>query len=135
MTTALKLTAGRQAPVFAYRDFTYANLATGVAKAIIELPAGAVVIGGALTITDSWDSSTSDSFVVGDADADEYLGATDGQAEARTELVPTGFVQTAPAYVTVTWTGVGDAPTAGAATVEVKYYVRGRAQFAQGLDA
>lgn len=100
----------------------------------IDLPHNAQVLGGALTITEAFDSETSDSFTVGDAaSVARYLGATDGQVEATTALVPTGFKTTGVTPVTVKWIRLSadTGPTEGAARLRVDYMVDKRAAFTQ----
>jgi hypothetical protein len=127
--------SGRQQLIVAYADVTFADLVSGTAKGIMELPPGAVVVDGDVTVDTAFNSATSDALVVGDATtANRYKTSYSIAAAGRTALVPTGFKTTAPSNINVTWTGVGAAPTAGAFTLRVSYYVRGRAQFAQGLD-
>jgi hypothetical protein len=105
---------------------------------LIELPANAVIIAGALNTYTAFNSGTSDVATVGDSGTgNRYKASATIAAAARQLLTATGLILTTAAQrlVGVTWTAVGTAATAGAATLEIEYYVRGRAQFAQGLDA
>jgi hypothetical protein len=133
---AFKKKSGRQQVIFAYADVDYTQLVSGTAKGIIELPPGAVILSGAVVVGTAWNSVTSDVLVVGDAgSANRYKTSYSIAATGRTALVPTGYQMTAPGNVNITWTGVGTAPSAGALRLEIEYYVVGRAQFSQGLDA
>lgn len=124
----------RQELVAAYVDFTFADLASGVDFPAIQLPAGAVVTGGDVTVKTAFNSATSDVVDVGDATVENrYLNDGALSAVARVPLVPTGFVTTPTQRdITLRWVGVSTAPTAGAARLSVQYYVQGRAAFAQG---
>ena len=124
--------AGRQCEDVAYVDVEYSDLTSGVAEGAVELPPGAVITGGKLVKSTAFDSATSDSLIVGDADDDDrYLTANDLQSAGISALTATGHEHTG-GDVTVTWTGAGTAPTAGKFTLAVHYYVRGRAQTTYG---
>lgn len=125
--------ANRQAPVVAEVDFAFGDLTTTVASNAIEVPQGAVVTGGFIVFDTAFNSETSDVFTVGDSgDADRYKASVDGSAAALTALVPTGYQYTATSNVSITWTGTGTAPTAGAGRLVIEYYVDGRSQHTQG---
>ncbi len=114
--------------------FTYLDLAPSASvQPAIELPGGAVVVGGQLVIDTAFNSATNDQIAVGDAaSAARYLGDTVVRTNgARTALVPTGFINTGPTDVTIRWTGTGAAPTAGAGRLQVEYYIRGRSTSTQ----
>lgn len=120
--------AGRQTVLSAYVDFTYTDLTSGTAAACIDLPGGAVVVGGAVRIDTAFNSGTSDALVVGDADtANRYKTSFSIAATGLTALVPDGAPYTARGQVKITWTAVGTAATAGAGTLRVDYIRRGRA--------
>lgn len=127
--------SGRQEKVVAYVDVALANLVSGAAAAAIDLPIGAIVLGGHVVVTTAFDGETSDSLDVGDASDANRFSATpiDLQVAALTDLDVTGFVATKDEpSVTVTWTGVGAAPTVGAFRLVVEYMVEKRAAFSQG---
>lgn len=132
---AIKKNSGRQGLIAAYVTISVADVVNNVAQAAIDLPIGAVVVGGALVTTEAWNSTSTDVMDVGDAtSATRY--ATDANIRAlnaRVALTPTGFVHTSsqPA-LTVTWTSGGGTPTTGKTRLEVQYYVQGRAEFSQG---
>jgi hypothetical protein len=123
----------RQAPTVAIVEFGFADLATGVGQVAIDLPSGAIVIGGEIIIDEVYNSSVSDTLEVGDSEAaTRYKGSVDGQALGRTALVPTGKeVKSATGSVMLEWTGSGDAPTTGAGRLIVEYILSGRGDFVQ----
>lgn len=136
--TAFKKQSGRQQPIFAYADFDFSQLVSGTFKGLIELPAQAVIIAGALVTYTAFNSATSDVAVVGDSGTtNRYKASATIAAAARQVITATGLivVTAVTRLIGIVWTGVSTAPTAGAGTLEIEYYVRGRAQFAQGLDA
>lgn len=128
--------ASRQELIVAHFDFTYADVpTTATAYAAMDIPANAVVVGGALIVRTAWNTGTTATFKLGDVtDDDRYTAsAIDLKTAARTALTMTGFVHTTTEKVlNVLPTYVGAAATAGAARVEVHYYVQGRAAFTQG---
>jgi len=130
---AITLQSGRQRSAWATVDFSYTDIATGVAAAAIKLPVGAVVVGGAVVVKTAFNSGTSDVIVVGDATtADRYKASTSIASAGRLALVPTGYaVLSTTREIKVTWTAVGTAASAGAARLEVEYIVPARADFSQ----
>lgn len=123
----------RQSPLIVIQKFTFADFVSGVAQNAIEVPANAICIGGDFVVDTAWNSATSDTFIVGDSgDTDRYKAAINGQTAARTALVPTGYKYTTQSNVSITWTGVGTAPTAGAGRLIMQYAVAGRAHATQG---
>ena len=129
---AITKAAGRQTPLIANVDFTYADLTSGSAIEAIDLPPGAIVIGGYLNITTAFNSGTTDLLEIGDgADADKFVaGGADNGSTAQTVLfdVAAQWTEyTAKDTVDVTWTAVGTAATAGAATLVVESIIDGRA--------
>jgi hypothetical protein len=131
---AITENSGRQEVISAYVDVSYADLASGTAADAIDLPVGAIVIGGAVVVTAAFNSATSDALVVGDsASSNRFKSSFSIAATGLTALVPTGYVALATtSKVRVTWTGVGTAPTAGAFRLRVDYIVEKRAAFSQG---
>jgi hypothetical protein len=135
MTTAVARSSARQHVISAYLDITYLNFVSGTDAAAIELPQGAVVVGGDVVVDTAWNSATSDVISVGDpVTYNRYLSAQSIAAAARTAIVPTGYIYIAPTLISVRWVGAGTAPSAGAGRVRVDYIVRGRSQFPQGKD-
>lgn len=129
----ISLQSGRQLSAWATVDFSYADLVSGAAAAAVKLPVGAVVVGGAVVVQTAWNSATSDALVVGDSGtANRYKSSFSIAATGRTALVPTGYqALSTTRELQVVWTGVGAAPSAGAARLEVEYIVPGRAEFSQ----
>lgn len=133
---AITKNPARQELIVAHFDFTYADApTTATAYAALDLPVNAVLVGGALIVKTAWNTETSATFKFGDAvDDDRYTGsAIDLKTAGRTALTLTGFVHTAlDNLLKVLPTYSGTAASAGAARVEVHYYVQGRAAFSQG---
>ena len=115
----------RQYPLVAYAEFTFADLVSGVASKLVELPLGAVVTGGYYIIDTAFDSGTSDAITIGDADdVDEYHADADAQAAVVSALTVTGIEVTADnTAVNIILTSVGTAATAGAGRLILEYVV------------
>lgn len=127
--------SARQEIVSAYVDFTFAQIpTTATAYAALDLPVGAIVVGGDVTVTVAWDTATSAVLDVGDVTtANRYANDVNLKALGRTALVPTGFIHTSVENVLkVLPVYVSTAATVGAARLRVDYIVRGRAAFSQG---
>ena len=104
-------------------DFGKTNIAA-TAFNIINLPEGAVVIGGELVVETAFDTA-SYAVIIGDADdTDRYLTTADRKAAARTALVPTGYRSTGQ-NIQIGITNA-DVCTQGVATVRVQYVIPGR---------
>src|SRR5574340_224505 len=104
-----------------------ADLASGVDVNALELPGGAVITGGDVTVITPFNSATSDVLDVGDGvSQNRYLNDANIHVAGRTPLVPTGYVMPNIGDMTVRWTGVGTAPTAGEVRLTVEYVVEGR---------
>lgn len=130
MALDLQKSAGRQPALVAKMPFTYEDLAddSGTALNAIIMPGNARVIGGALVVTEAFDSGTSDNIAVGDVDDEtRYLGDTDVSALGYTELTPTEHKYVGKKAVTLRWTGDGSAPTAGEGELIVEYVIDDRA--------
>jgi hypothetical protein len=133
----IQKTAGRQEVQIASIVITAAMLVgnSGVDLEALDMPPGAIVLGGDVTVTEAFDSGTSDVLDVGDASSENrYVNDVNIAATGRTALVPTGFTITdgEPA-ISVRWTGVGAAPTAGSARLTVQYFVPKRIVSNYGL--
>lgn len=132
---AITKNTSRQEIVSAYVDFTYASVPdTATAYPALDLPVGAIVVGGDLTVTTAWNTGTTATLAIGDATtSNRYLAATDLKTAARTPLVPTGFTHTSAENILKALTAlVGTAASAGAARLRVDYIVKGRSAFSQG---
>lgn len=102
-------------------DIALADLVSGTALTVMDLPADSVIVGGALTTLQAFNSDTSDVMAVGaDATGNRYLNAGNIRAaNAHVALVPTGYAQSGP--LTVTWTSGGGTPTTGKVRLVVQY--------------
>jgi hypothetical protein len=131
---AITKKAARQKLQVAKVNFTFADLTSGSYAAAVDLPLGAIVLGGGLFITTLFNSGTDDKFSIGDkvgsasADVDTYAAisadiAAVGRAAA---IVPTGVKTTEETSVGVVWTGTGTAATAGAGLLVVEYIIDGQ---------
>lgn len=104
-------------------DFGKTNIAA-TSFGVINLPAGAVVLGGALTVETAFDTA-SFAVVVGDtAVANRYLTTADRKALGTTNLVPNGYRGDGE-NITIGITNA-DVCTTGKATLRVQYITTGR---------
>lgn len=130
---AITKDSNRQPRLVAMVEVNLADIASGVAAAAVQLPGGAIVTGGAVTVITPFNSVTSDVLDVGDSgSANRYLNDANLKVVGRTLLVPTGFVTANVSDVSVTWVGVGGGTTVGKVRLEVEYVVSGRAFTSQG---
>lgn len=142
MTTlsTLRATRSAQYPLVAEYTINFSDTVTdinGVQQTIatvgsytvdaINLPVGAIVIGGDVTTETAFTGSTAFNITVGDsAVSNRYLAATDKTTAARTALVPTGYVGLGENLRLVINPTVATV-TAGKLTVRLEYIVRNRA--------
>lgn len=140
----LKTTRGSQYSLVAEFTFSFDDTMVDVAGATkdfktvgstvidaINLPAGAVVIGGEVVTETAVTGSTAYNVSVGDSGSTtRYLGVTDKVTAGRTALVPTGYVGTGE-QIRVTVSPTVAAATAGKVTVRVAYIIRNRINEAQ----
>jgi len=125
---------GVQAPSYKEAEFTFEDLVSGEFNCAIDLPSDAEIIDGALTITTAFDSETSDTGTVGDADTDDrYAAAIDMQALGTTKIEATGVLCNSAdkRQFGFSWTGVGAAPEAGAGKIWCTYIQKNRSDFVQ----
>lgn len=132
-------TRGQQYPLVAEFTFSFDDTMIDVNGALkdfktvgstvvdaINLPTGAIVIGGEVVTETAVSGSTAYNIKVGDSnDDDRYLSATDRVTAGRTALVPTGYVGNGEQIRVTVAPTVADA-TAGKVTVRVQYIVRNR---------
>lgn len=98
---------------------------------VINLPQGAVVVGGDLVVETASNDATTATVSVGDSgSAARYLAATSIKAAGRTALVPTGYRGAGENLRITVANGTGGA-TAGKVTVRVAYVIPGRAHEVQ----
>jgi hypothetical protein len=94
---------------------------------VINLPQGAIVIGGEVVTENAVTGSTAYNVKVGDSGSDvRYLGTTDKTAAGSTSLVPTGYVGTGE-NLRLTVTPTVAASVLGTITVRVEFIIRGKA--------
>lgn len=93
---------------------------------IINLPVGAVVIGGEVVTETAITGSTAYNISIGDSgSATRYLGVTDRVGAGRSGLVPTGYVGTGE-NLRLTLTPTVAEATAGKVTVRVEFVLPNR---------
>lgn len=134
---AITKNSGRQEVIAANVTLTYNTLAddTGVSEGIIQLPEGAIVVGGYVNVKTAFNSTTSDVLDLGDGgDADRYTATQINLKTAGvTALDITGYEYTTQDDIDAQWTaGSTGTATAGEAEVVVQYIVSGRAAFSEG---
>lgn len=128
--------ANRQCVEVATCEFTYDQLTDATYEPMIDLPLGAIVVGGFLAITTLFNSATTDVFSIGDKRGDaaanntRYAATTaDVTATGRAaEITPTGEEMTEASTVGIVWDGTGTAPSAGAGILVVEYIIADRAE-------
>lgn len=110
----------------AVSEFGVSDLVAGVAKAAIDLPADAVIVGGSVKTLQAWNSTTSDVLDVGDTGSgNRYLNDGNIRADgALVALVPTGAAH-AGGPITATWVSGGGTPTTGKCRLVVQYIILG----------
>lgn len=131
--------ANRQDVICAVADFAYTDVTDDTYMPAVDLPLGAIVVGGGLYVTTLFNSATDDKFSIGDqvgsasATKTTYaaLSADVTATGLAAAIVPTGVAYTSPATVGVVWNGTGTAPSAGAGRLIVQYIKQGRAAFTQ----
>lgn len=127
----IKKNSGRQDLLVAFVDVSFADLAAG-ANAAIDVPHGAVVVGGDVVVKTPFNSATSATAKVGDKGDDDRYATVDLKAAGRTALAITGYKHNVSEDVLVGFAQVGAGATAGAFRLTLHYYVEGRAAFSQG---
>lgn len=125
----------RRRPVVAEAVVSLADLTSGVALPVIDVPGGTVVASVDVILEEVFNSGTSDSLVVGDGtDTDGFLAATNvttGQAlGAKTQAVALkGKKYTADDTIDVILTSVGTAATTGRFRVIATMYTPNECEF------
>jgi len=108
----------------ATKDFGLTNIAA-TSFDIINVPEGAVILGGSLTVDTAFDTA-SYAVVIGDSVvANRYLATADRKGAAHTALTPTGY-RTAGENIRIGITNA-DVCTAGKGVVRIQYAITGRA--------
>lgn len=117
----------RQWPLYSVTRVTFEDLEDTVAKALTELPGNAVVVDGGLNVQTAWDSGTTATIDIGDADdPDRYFAAVNLAATGYTAASITGDQMDVPTEVTGTLAEDGTAAEAGEALLIIGYVVEGR---------
>ena len=135
-----KITRGAQYPLVAEFTFNFDDTMVNTAGAskdfgkttvaetnsfdVINLPYGAVVIGGDVVTETLFDTAGLDIAVGDSTTANRYLAATDVKAAGRVALVPTGYVSDGAAIRISVQSD--DVCTSGKATIRVLYTIRSR---------
>lgn len=131
MPTTVGNTIGGATPAYNAAGVAIGSVGTNVYE-VINLPVGAIVVGGEVAVETAVVGPTVSTVSVGDSgSATRYLGATSMLAAARTALVPTGLVGTG-GNIRITVNNTVAVATAGKVSVRVSYVVRGRADEATG---
>lgn len=132
---SIKKNAGRQELIVATMLVGFGDpKAYGTAEPAIDLPGGAVVVGGDVTVITPWNSATTATLKLGDvADDDRYTAAAiDLKTAGRTALTATGYKTQVAGAINALLAQTGTAATAGQARITVQYFVEGRSAFTQG---
>jgi hypothetical protein len=134
---AIKKDAGRQPITHAELVINFGDpVAYGAAEDAIELPPGARVVGGDVTVLTPFNSATSNAIGLGDVTTPtRYAAAVDLKAAAGTRVALTlpGFVTTpTERFIRANLAQVGGVPTAGSVRISVAYVQNKRSWFTQG---
>jgi hypothetical protein len=135
----IKKTRAAQVPLVAVFEFNFndtmlntsgtaTDFEASDAKDVLDLPPGAIVVGGALIVDTAYNTTGAATVSVGDSgSATRYLGATSLKSAARTALVPTGYKNVSGLSTRLTFSLADTAGTQGKARVEIQYIIDGRA--------
>jgi hypothetical protein len=129
------ISADRQQRIEGYVDVNFSDLTSGDDYAVFWLPAGATDITGNVVPIVAFNSETSDVLDVGN-ESSENAYKNDLNIAATTAGALTGLPLTVANgfWVTVRWTGVGNAPTAGQFRIFFTYIMEERGQFSHGAS-
>lgn len=125
---SIKKDFNRQTVLVAQVEIGFADLigTSGLDQEAIGVPAGSIVVGGDIVVTEAFNSGTSDVLSVGDSVTyNQYASAANIHAAGRTALTLVGTGNSTN-DINVRWVGVGSAPTAGKARLSVHYITPGR---------
>lgn len=128
MNTVLNNVSGRQWPLYAVQDVSFANIAdTGVVvSTVFKLPPNAIVIDGAIDVIVASDATTSTLNIGDSTTGNRYASAINLKSTGRTALTLTDFEDVSGLDMTLTPTTAGTA-TVGTFRIFVGYIVAGRA--------
>jgi hypothetical protein len=124
---------GRKSPVIADITISYADLVSGTAKEVIDIPAGAIIDDVHAYVDTAWNSGSSDVITVGDGgDVDRFITSVSIAATGNKIGVTTakGYKYTTKDTIDVIWTGVSTAPSAGSLRLIVEYHFANKADYA-----
>jgi|GEM_PF-1320244 len=124
----------RQALAVAMVSISLAAFADGAVQPAIELPGGAIVVGGSAYVTTPFDAETTATLKVGDSvDDDRYTAtALNIKTAGGKPLVPTGYEMPAIGDLIVTYASTGAAATEGELILVVEYIDVGKSDWTQG---
>jgi hypothetical protein len=113
----------RQYPMVAVQEINLCELETGVAIPAVKIPFGARVIGGAVVVSTPFNSTSTDTFDIGDGiDPNRYSASPiNVHTAGYTALSITGYKYLENDFIDVTWTSGGGAPSTGVAHLIVMY--------------
>ena len=126
---AIKKSSSRQAPLTAVLTIKHSDVtAYGTAESAIDLPGGAIVTGGDITVVDPWNSATTATFKLGDkTDDDRYTAAAvDLKTAGRTALTLTGYKHASMESLNALIAQTGAAATKGELRITLEYIAEGR---------
>ncbi len=102
------------------------SAASGTVYDIYTLPVGSRVVGGDLDVVAVSDDTGTSTITVGDsASATRYLGSTSLKSQARTALVPTGYISLGEA-IRITVANQNGNATVGKVKIQTAFIIEGR---------
>lgn len=113
----------------------FAPADSGVAVAAVDMPVGAIVVGGYLKPDVAMDAGSTDTLSLGDSvSATRYLSAADVHATTKVALTLDGYKHTSASNtLKLTWTGGTAASlSTGSGRIIIEYIVDGRSEVTQG---
>lgn len=131
----IKNLEGRQCPAVAFFAILLADFASQPTPNVVDLqlPPGAEITGGAITVATAFDTGTTDVLDVGDpSSTNRYKNDVDLKTAGVTALVPTGKLTTASdRTIRLTRTPTGTAATTGEVRVRIEYVKIDKAEWTQ----
>lgn len=125
---AISKSNGRQWPLTAIAPFTLDDVKAGTSVEIMDLPAGALVIGGSVVVVNAFDSVTTSVLVVGDkTTANRFGSAINIKTLGGVSLQPAGAAFATKDAVTIKFSETGGAATVGDGYVIISYILENRA--------
>lgn len=126
---AIKKNSARQEPLTAILTIKHSDVtAYGTAEPAIDVPGGAIVIGGDITVVDAWNSGTTATLKLGfKGDDDRYTAtAVDLKTAGRSALTLTGYKYAGIDALKALFAQSGTAATKGEVRITVQYIADGR---------